>query len=310
MKNKVKHSKKRVLWILFAFCLALTGCGHVKSAKKLIRSAKRLHGPCEVVSSEESEDKTVVVLRDKLQGFEYRISSKMQGIVIDGSSFGSLPYTLDTFKESLQTFAVDSAKDELDMIGEKYHAEYEPKYGEVIVKYTMSADMPDDTAAKIVQEASQALQTYNVNNRMDGMEVHVEHDKEWLKRMLDQGISVKGLDHEYMLSSGGSAVARHIGSAVLPDCRFRDLEEEEQDYYIDMAHMKNEKARFLRKEKKTLADTGISVDRVSVQYDKPYPKKSSDPVTFYYFTVDGREFFICDFIDLETETWFTDYKEK
>ena len=114
-KTSVKNNFLLRLFIKTAFtialCLLLTGCGHVKSADKLVKSAKRTHGDCEVISKSESDEESKVVLKDKLQGFEYTITSSMHDINIDGSSFGSVPGTTDTFSLSLQAFVFDEAYD-------------------------------------------------------------------------------------------------------------------------------------------------------------------------------------------------------
>ena len=82
MTQKVATGNKKIIYalVIFAMALMMTGCGHVKSTKQLVKMAKRAHGACEVVSKEESEKCTSVRLRDKLQGFEYTISSSMQDI--------------------------------------------------------------------------------------------------------------------------------------------------------------------------------------------------------------------------------------
>ena len=309
-KKKNGSGKKGVyrcglLFLMTAFFL--TGCGHVKSAKALRKMAKRNHGACEVVSTQESEEKTVVVLKDKLQGFEYKMVSKMNDLNIDGSSFGSLPSTSDGFDDALNTFAISKVKDKLTDIGEKYGAVYEERGGEVLVLYTLEKDESDLTAAKIVEEASAAFQEINLKNRMDKKQVVVEHDQKWLDEKLGSNTGFDGMDKEALYSGSGASVGRHIGSARLPDCRFRGREEEMTDSIIDMAKMRNRRAEFLRKEQKTLGDSGAPLYCVQAEFGYKAPADSNDPVMFYYFTLNDKEFFFCDFIDKTTGTWYTNY---
>ncbi len=313
MTGKKAICKKKIVYVLFilSVTLMLTGCGHVKSVKQLVKMAKRAHGACEVVSKEESEECTRVILRDKLQGFEYTMTSSMYDIVIDGSSFGSLPDTYDSFKISLQQYVVNSTKPELDRICEQYGATYEyMNADDVILKFTLDHKKSDSNAALIVEEASAALQEYNEKHRMDGMEVYVEHDEDWLADRLEHEDMINGFEHDYVLSSSGSAVARHMGSAVLPDCVFRNLEAERDAYFLEMALMTDRRSQFVRKEKKTLKDLGLIVEDVGAEYGRPEPKDGNYEVTVYYFTAAGQEYYILDVQNSDGSGWYTNYVDE
>ncbi len=303
--------KRKIIYVLLivSFSLLLAGCGHVKSAKKLIREAKRAHGACDVVSKEESKECTEVRLRDKLQGFEYSMVSSMQDIVIDGSSFGSLPNTYDSFESSLNTFVKESAKEKLDEISENYGATYDEMYvDEVIMCYTLKNGMPDSNAVCIAQEAAAALQEYNVGGRLDGRAVYVDHDAAWVKEKSEKN-KEKGREDDQVQEPYVWTPDRHIGSALLPDCTFRDPEKEKEDYYLEMARMKDSKAVYLRKEKKSLKELGLSVMDVTPEYGSEGPKKDTDKVTVYYFEAGGQEFYICDVLYYDSSGWVTDYKD-
>ena len=120
-----------------------------------------------------------------------------------------------------------------------------------------------------------------------------------------------GDNSDYIFSSAGGSEACHIGSAKLPDCLFRDKEKENEDYYLEMAQMKYPNAEYIRKEQKPFADVGIPLERVNNSYYSPETaiEKLSDPVTFYYFNAGGTEFYICNFLDSETTTWYSNYDE-
>lgn len=306
----MKTAKYTVI-IIAALCLLLTGCGHVKSAKSIIKCARNEHGKCEVVSKSETKEKTVVRLRDELQGFEYEVISSMNDINIDGSSFGSLPGTHDLFDIYLYSFVVEQVKPDLDSLCEKYNATYEQGYDKQLIKFTLNSPNKDKNAAPLVEEAAKFIQKYNVENRLDKCYIDVEHDDVWFKEKYPYPTDSEVLYSEegYLYSSAGSSQAKHIGSARLPECTFRDSEAEIEDYYLEMAQMKNSKATFVRKEKKTFADTGAPLSCVANTLSEPHPESMSDPVTFYYYTVDGKEFYLCDFVDCEINTWYTNYEE-
>lgn len=305
------QSKKVLMLFALIPALLLTGCGHVQSAKSLIKRAEKMHGKCKVVSKTETDEKTVVRLRDELQGFEYEVISSMNDINIDGSSFGSLPGTYDCFDMYLMSYVTDQIKFDLDKLCEKYNATYESGYDKEIIEFTINSPSKDSNAIKLVEEASKLCQEYNLENRLDGCTISVGHDNKWFKEKYPYPTDPETLYTEkgYLYSSAGSSIAKHIGSAKLPDCTFRDKEAETDDYYLEMAQMKNEKAQFIKKEKKTFADTGVSLDRVQHIYGEESPEKMSDSVTFYYFLADGKEFYICDFVDCENDTWYTNYGE-
>ena len=63
---------------------------------------------------------------------------------------------------------------------------------------------------------------------------------------------------DYVFSSAGVSEVSHIGSIRLPDTSFRDVAKEKEDYYLEMAQVKNSDAVFLRSEERTFADTGLS----------------------------------------------------
>lgn len=296
------------IFIILAF-LTLSGCS-VKSAKQLINQAKNTHGECEVVSQYENDENTKVVLRDRLQGFEYEMRSYMDEINIDGSSFGSVPNTDDTFDISLRAYVLDDSKNQLDEICNKYNASYEAGAGDLLIDIRLSATSTDSDIVTITEEVASLMQKYNLKNRIDGLVVDVSYNDEWLKQ-LRQELREDGDSNSYVFSSAGGAEVCHIGSAILPDCKFRNKDKEQEDYYLEMAQIKNQNAKYVGSETKSFADVGIPLYRVqnpTLSLEKGI-KEMSDPVIFYYFNANGKEFYICNFLDIETGTWYTNYDE-
>ena len=269
--------KKRSRYILITLCvLLLTGCGHVKSAKKLIRRARADHGACKVISQTETEEKTEVVLQDKLQGFTYTVKSYMYDISIDGSSFGSLPQTRDNFLTALIDYALDASSDEIRALLQSHKATFERDQMLLVV------DMEDDGVA-VSEGLATILQKYNLENRMDGVTVFVSNKKE------------------------------HLGSIRLPDCTFRDPETEQIDDYTMRAEIlmqsvskKNRSLTFVKKESVPFSELGLPLSRVSV-YSAAKIEKESDPVTLYYFKTNQQTFFIANFDDAQTGAAYTNF---
>ena len=131
-KGKLSCTDKKIVIQAVISCALLTmmlfvlsGCGHVRSAKDLYSEAVRTYGECEIISQTENEDRTVLVLRDKLQGFEYTISSGMNDIMIDGAIFGSTEQTGSTFHKALVNYVFSQCLDELEEICKNYGAVYD-----------------------------------------------------------------------------------------------------------------------------------------------------------------------------------------
>ncbi len=76
-----KYELLLVLVILFS--MTLTACGKVQDPKSLYQEAKRTYGDCTIVSESRTDEQSVVVLHDKLQDFDYEMSSTMEKIMID-----------------------------------------------------------------------------------------------------------------------------------------------------------------------------------------------------------------------------------
>ena len=153
----------------------------------MVKDAKNKYGDCEVVSKTETSDKTEVIVRDKAQEFEYKLSSKMSGMYIDGSYFGSLPSCSDTFYVELVNYTMAQGQTELDGICQKYGIEYECRpffYDELkgtasFLCLTIPTTVTEEQGEKIAEEVANVFQQYNVKNRLDGVQIRLEHDTEW-----------------------------------------------------------------------------------------------------------------------------------
>ncbi len=282
---------KKTLFFLvsFLFIISITACGHPRSAKSLYKEAKHKYGKCTIVSRNETDEGSVVTLHDKLQDFDYTVSSKMNDINIDGASFGSVPGTSDTFMKSLMEKVVSNVKDDLDTACSKPGVSYEPYPDStddlILVIYATDEKSGQDAAIK----AATAIQTQNLKNRLDGIDIYVVDDssEEWYN-------------------------CEHLGSVRLPDIKWRTKEDELADYYTDMAHAQTDpEAVFVRSRKGTFSETGADLNKVVNVLGTDYPTEMSSPVTFYYFRDSkGREYYLCDFNYYDKNNnmaWFTNY---
>ena len=267
--------------MLTGFALSgLCACS-ARGAKSLYVEAAAKHGACEIVSKEESDDFTKVVLHDELQDFDYEVISGMDDIDFDGANFGSIEGTKDNFMSGLKKKVVSDIKADLDKTCEGMHFEtyYDSSDDRIIGISSANADDCQKAAlacAKLVQEQNQ-------KGRLDGLQIVADGD------------------------------AEHYGSVKLPDITWRDADAENADHYTMIARdIIDSDVTFIRLEKKTFADTGADLDRVVNMFGEEYPTSPDSPVIFYYFKAsDGNEYYLCNFNyyseDHGSFRTFTDY---
>ncbi len=282
--------KRSLLFLLILPAVFLfTGC-RPASANKLYRRAKAEHGACSLVSKTEDEKGARIVVHDKLQDFDYTVSSGMQDIMIDGSSFGSVPQTSDDFVRSLKKTVISNAG---DAIGAACTG------GVAVPEKMLFADdeilliitAPDGKSAQdAALKCAAALQEQNKNERLNGMIItaYGNTDEDWWH-------------------------CDHYGSVKLPDIVWRTPDDEHAAYYTEMARMQTDsKAEYLRTEYGKFSDTGADLGRVVSVLGTDYPTSPDSPVTFYYFrSAGGKEYYLCNFNYYDANhndfRWFTNY---
>ena len=276
-----------VVFTLTLLVCGLSSCGKVKSAKELHKYAKKTYGECTVVSSTEDTKSTVLTVHDKLQDFDYNVSSSMQGIYIDGSSFGSVPQTSSDFDRKLDGKVISVAKDELDAVCSKYKVRMETDSFSLLVIRSN-----DENAAKTAaSECAAILQKQNLNNRLDQRQIEAYADNE----------ETCYHDEKYCI-------------IILPDIKLLDKDDELILEYTQRARSQTDsEAEFIRKEEKKFSGTGADLNRVVSTLGQDYPTEQDSPVTYYYFkSSKGEEFYLCNFLYRDENSaayyYFTNYK--
>ena len=274
---------------ILAAAAMLTACSPA-SCDTLYRKASHMHGKCTIVSKSESDSANTVIVHDELQDFNYKVSSSMQDIMIDGSNFGSLASSGDTFEQELKNKVFTETRDALDEACSADNIRYEPiGYESEMILVVYAADESSGKTAAL--KCAAALQEQNMKNRLDGNVIRVceSTDEDW--------------PH-----------CESFGSIKLPDIKWRTPDDELADYYTEMARQQTDpNAVFIRAEKGKFSDTGADLDKVVHALGSDYPIAQDSPVTFYYFTCpDGGEYYLCDFNyynDTGSFAWYTNYRE-
>lgn len=262
-----------------AFGSLIVSKTHTKSPDNILKKARRTHGACTLISSEERDGKVFVTVRDDLQGFTYTLCSAMQDMSCDGSTLFRYESTGDDFDRRLFEFTLDRIRPQLEAILSFYGADCDFQYRNEML---MDIHTPDiRTAADLTYRLYLVWQSMNANHRLD-------------RKILS-------------VCTGNR---EHIGSMVLPESAFLDRETEEIRWVMQHISIPAGRAdiRYLRTETHTLAEIGCPVSRVSQNIGAYCPQKPDDPVKCFYFTVNGQEYFAANFFDNQTDNLYMNYK--
>ncbi len=262
---------KKIFKILFG-ALAVAGIGalilsscHVKSESQIVKYANQNFGSAELVATETMENGgRKCIMRDKEYGFEYYVKSEMHDINIDGSKFGSTESTGSDFSKKYYELLQNTCQPKFDEIAKSDNIEINDgdSFNFMNIRLTSENDNFLSSAEKIADII------ISFDNR--------KYYKESYLGIYDMN-------------------EKRLGAYYIHEKKWVDADDEDDHFYIERAKMLNRNAKFIRKEKKLFKDTGFAPDQVRISLgEKEYTYET--PVQYYYFSVDGREFFIADFI--------------
>ena len=268
----------------------LASCGQVKSEKELLKRAKQQYGKCTLISSDSSDKSRTVRVRDELQGFEYKLTSGMNSIDIDGSHFGSVQRTTDDFLPRLGDHIRETVQPEVAEICSRAKAEYEfpAEFTNNMDPFLIiRADDPKQSEDAALACAA-VIQKQNLRNRFDQVQISVY-----------------------------TTAGEMIGFILLPgnvlteaqDENARIILNEARNYCIASKAGRLDTFSLVRMEHITFADTGLPLERLQPSPDFGYVKNKDQPVTVYYFSYQGKEFFIMNFEDTKTSLHYTNFRE-
>ena len=168
-----KLSRKSVITlpILCVMLFALTSCGNVKSASELEKYAEKTYGACEIISKSETDDRTELILHDKLQDFDYSIESVMNSVNVDGGIWGKYADIHSGFEGSLKDKVIQNVTDKLYSECKCSNARWEKEdWLPGLIRVYAGDEVSAKEAALFCAEI---LQSENLKNRMDGWEIRV-----------------------------------------------------------------------------------------------------------------------------------------
>lgn len=277
-----------VLLFTIVLMFLLTAC-EPASKSEIMRYASREYGRAEFIDKEVvDDDKVIYHLRDKAYGFEYSITSRMMNIGLDGAVLGKSEHKESDFFIEYYIFITEHLRDKLDELEETYNVEIiadSKTYSSVSYDYHIFAEIHyKDSDTQTAQTLSK-----KVNDLYKACD----------KRQFWQECKVDVYDQN----------EERIGGYDLRYNMWMTEELEEDYYYIEQAQVLNSDAVYVRKEEKLFKDTGLSLDAFTTRYGEE-PLNEDTVVTYYYLTVEGKEFFITDIETLyPTKSLYSNYSK-
>lgn len=189
-------------------------------------------------------------------------------------------YTRIVVRDELQGFEyqITSGMCDMNLDGSSFGSleDTRSSFGLALKEYVFGEVQDEQAGIDAALECARILQEYNLENRMDNWKIVVQAYQAYN----DDG------DKRY-------------GSVVLPDIEWVSHEQENANYFLDIA--------------RDIADTGADIERVAETTYQAYPTSADSPVTFYYYkTGDGTEFYVCDFLyyvnDYYDSDWYNNYE--
>lgn len=276
---------KKISLILLVIALAILVCSCSPAIKsEIMKYAEKEYGESELIYIEEvSEDEIIYHLKDNEYGFEYYINSAVVDIGLDGSKFGEVERKKSDFNIAYYNYITENLDDKFAEIEDMYNVEiinddiyYSDE--EFLIKINYKTD-DSQTSYTLAKKVNDLYKAYDSRNYWKEIKTYV-YDKN------KEQIGCYDLKYDAWMTS----------------------EDEEDYFYIERAKWLNSDAVYLRKEEKPFKDTGISLDDVADVLGSESTTENSI-VTYYYFEVDGKEFFLADVLVNPNCRWYSNYDE-
>ncbi len=276
--------KLGIALICVLLLLSLAGCS-VASEKEVVKYAEEKYGKATLVKTEEPSDEEIVCyFKDKEYGFEYYVTSYMNDIIIDGSTFGSAENKGSNFDIQYYNYINDTIEADLSAIENKYNVDISISDGTYIYYF-----------ARIYYKTSDTSNVEVVSKEVSDLYTALDTRHYWK----DLVVEVYDANDEY------------LGAYHYEQEAWMTPEDETELFYIEHIENLTSKAVYLRKEQHSFTETGVDINNVVTVLGNPEVTVDST-VTYYIFSVDGEEYYMCDFMvmdDIGGYVWYTNYEE-
>lgn len=282
----MKKISVSILISILAFCLS--ACSTATKEEALCY-AKKEFGKAEYVRTEESGDKSVrYYFKDKEYGFEYCVSSTVSDVLIDGAKFGETESKASDFDKVYYEYVLSRVREDvnalegkwqvriLDGLDEEAQLGYQYRLAEV---YCPSAD--DTVAQQVTEAVIKLFASYDTRRYWEHMQVPAYDTK-----------------------------GNKLGAYSYKYDRWLTPEDERDVLFYEEIQRLNSDAEFIRKEQKVAKETDIPLEDVPDMLGEE-PVTPESIVTFYYFTVDGIEYYLADVLVWSEGgvIWYSNYDD-
>lgn len=265
--------------------VALFLCACSPASKENVQHyAEDKYGEAEYIRTEEVDDREVIYyFQDKEYGFEYWVTSEVNDILIDGAKFGESESKSSNFEHVYYNHILAQVQKELLALEKEYGVQIATGFDEPYRLAEVYCEVGEESIAPEVTEVVKELfAAYDTRDY-------------WFERCIE----------------AYDAGENRLGSYSFKYDRFLTPEEEEDVLFYERIEMLNDEAEFVRKEQKVFKDTNISLQEVAIVLGSE-PTTEDSIVTFYYFTVEGEEYFMADVL-MNAEgsvAWYTNYEKE
>lgn len=281
--------KKTILLLFLQTALAMIVCSCSPASKKeIIKYVKGEHyGEFELVGMENvGDNETIYYFEDTEYEFMYQVSSKVMDITFDGAKFGEQEVKYSDFNNAYYDYVTEQIGNELielealygvDIITSSEYYDTDRDYYVFANIYYLTGNV--QTAPELSKKVNELYKAYDIRDYWKSNRTYA-YDEDGNK------IGVYDFANDLWMT---------------PDM-------EEDKYYIKQAYILNPDARYIKKEEKEFKDTGLHMDDVTHILGNELPREDSI-ITYYYFEVDGKVFFLADIVVSPLNSWYTNYQE-
>lgn len=277
--------KKAIALIMLLFLsLSLAGCS-VASEKEIVKYTNDRYGEATLLRTEKPDDEnTICYFKDKEYCFEYYVTSYMNEILIDGSYFGSTENKGSNFDIQYYNYINEEVDYDLSILEQKYNIDISVSDGTYIYYF-----------ARVNYKSNNISNVASVTKEISDLYTAVDTRNYW------KDLVVEAYDKD----------GNYLGSYHHGKSGWMTTEDEYDMKYIDEISNLASDAKYLRKEQHLFTETGVNIQDVVQVLGNPEVKENS-LVTYYIFTIDGKEYYMCDFMvhdDIGGFEWYTTYKK-
>ena len=276
--------KNKIILILFVLLSFVLGGCSVASEKEIVSFAKDKYGEATLIRTDSSDEEVRCHFKDKEYGFEYYVTSYMNDIIIDGSNFGASENKGSNFDIQYYNYLNEAVKDDLALLEKKYNIKISVSDGTYIYYFARITYISTDTT-------NVALVSKEVSDLYTNLDT-----RHYWKNLVVEAYDANGT---------------YLGAYYYEQSKWMNPDEEVDLLYIESIKDLNPNATYVRKEQHPFTDTGVNINDVVTVLGNPEVKIDSI-INYYIFTVDGKEYYMCDFMiinDIGGCEWYTNYKE-